>query len=81
MLIIIAKPVIASKHHSDDLPPNLSTQKIKSKQIAIKNNRNMFVKNKWACFSKHKCYIYILVYTDALYFKLTEKLSHNPKIC
>ena len=28
VLIAIAKPMIASKHNSDDLPPNLSTQEV-----------------------------------------------------
>ena len=31
VLIAIAKPMIASKHNSDDLPPNLSTQEVISK--------------------------------------------------
>ena len=50
LLIRKAKPMISSKQNSDDLPPNLSTQKAISKEIANKNNRNMFVKKQIGMF-------------------------------
>ena len=81
LLIRKAKPMISSKQNSDDLPPNLSTQKAISKEIANKNNRNMFVKKKIGMFLNtqmlcmhtcmHRCHV----------FKLILKLSRNSEIC
>ena len=68
LLIRKAKPMISSKLNSDDLPPNLSTQKAISKEIAHKNNRNMFVKKQIRMFLNtqmlcmhtcmHRCHVF-----------------------
>ena len=68
LLIRKAKPMISSKQNSDDLPPNLSTQKAISKEIAHENNRNMFVKKQIGMFLNtqmlcmdtcmHRCHVF-----------------------